>query len=59
MKQLLFMIGYVLIGLSLLAGGMFTVIEAKFQEATVAVCFEDMPCWDCETMGNFICGPTE
>jgi hypothetical protein len=21
-------------------------------------CQEDMPCWDCETMGNRICGPT-
>lgn len=24
----------------------------------VAVCQEDEPCWDCETMGNRICGPT-
>ncbi len=23
-----------------------------------AVCHEDEPCWDCETMGNRICGPT-
>ena len=23
-----------------------------------AVCQEDEPCWDCETMGNRICGPT-
>lgn len=21
-------------------------------------CFEDMPCWDCTTMGNRICGLT-
>lgn len=21
------------------------------------VCMEDMPCWDCKTMGNEICGP--
>ena len=20
------------------------------------VCFEDMPCWNCETMGNLTCG---
>lgn len=20
-------------------------------------CEEDMPCWDCKTMGNHICGP--
>ncbi len=24
----------------------------------VATCQEDEPCWDCETMGNRICGPT-
>ena len=23
----------------------------------VPVCEEDMPCWDCTTMGNLICGP--
>lgn len=22
-----------------------------------SVCFEDMPCWNCKTMGNKICGP--
>lgn len=22
-----------------------------------APCVEDEPCWDCETMGNLICGP--
>ena len=21
-------------------------------------CYEDEPCWDCETMGNMVCGPT-
>lgn len=24
---------------------------------TKAVCNEDMACWNCSTMGNFICGP--
>ncbi len=24
---------------------------------TPTVCHEDEPCWDCETMGNKICGP--
>jgi hypothetical protein len=24
----------------------------------VVTCQEDEPCWDCETMGNRICGPT-
>ena len=24
-----------------------------------ARCEEDMDCWDCETMGNRICGPTQ
>lgn len=23
----------------------------------LADCQEDMPCWDCETMGNLQCGP--
>lgn len=23
----------------------------------VPVCQEDEPCWDCETMGNMVCGP--
>lgn len=27
---------------------------SKFEDAN---CEEDMPCWDCETMGNLICGP--
>lgn len=22
----------------------------------IAVCYEDEPCWDCETMGNKLCG---
>ncbi len=22
-----------------------------------AICTEDMACWNCETMGNMICGP--
>jgi hypothetical protein len=25
--------------------------------AAVSSCQEDDPCWDCETMGNRICGP--
>jgi hypothetical protein len=25
---------------------------------TPPVCYEDEPCWNCETMGNRICGPT-
>lgn len=20
-------------------------------------CYEDMPCWNCDTMGNLVCGP--
>ena len=23
---------------------------------TAPICYEDMPCWDCSTMGNLICG---
>lgn len=26
-------------------------------DAPVQSCQEDMTCWDCETMGNLICGP--
>jgi hypothetical protein len=26
--------------------------------STSTTCVEDMPCWDCTTMGNRICGPT-
>ena len=22
-------------------------------------CYEDEPCWDCETMGNGVCGPDD
>lgn len=24
---------------------------------STAQCQEDEPCWDCETMGNMVCGP--
>jgi len=30
---------------------------ARFDEQVIANCTEDMDCWDCETMGNRICGP--
>lgn len=35
------------------------VIEPLPEEppATADVCHEDEPCWDCETMGNGVCGP--
>jgi hypothetical protein len=26
-------------------------------EPTSTTCMEDMPCWDCTTMGNGVCGP--
>jgi hypothetical protein len=25
--------------------------------STTTVCYEDMECWDCATMGNLTCGP--
>lgn len=28
-----------------------------YRDAQAPTCFEDMPCWDCNTMGNKICGP--
>lgn len=30
--------------------------SAAVAAAPVTGCQEDMPCWDCETMGNLICG---
>lgn len=27
-------------------------------QAAPARCEEDMPCWNCKDMGNYICGPT-
>jgi hypothetical protein len=30
--------------------------QAQVINNTAQVCFEDMPCWDCRTMGNMICG---
>lgn len=29
------------------------------QEIVPIRCEEDMPCWDCRTMGNKICGPND
>jgi hypothetical protein len=29
------------------------------QEPQQQVCMEDMPCWDCDTMGNMVCGPEQ
>jgi hypothetical protein len=43
-----------------LAGGLLA-CEPERPEAVspdvLAPCLEDEPCWDCETMGNRICGP--
>jgi hypothetical protein len=30
---------------------------AKLDGSIIARCTEDMVCWDCETMGNKVCGP--
>lgn len=30
--------------------------DVEIGEPLTVVCTEDMPCWDCETMGNLICG---
>lgn len=39
--------------------GFLTILERgdDGQWSTHATCFEDMPCWDCSTMGNRTCGP--
>ena len=31
--------------------------ETSPATSTSTVCVEDMDCWDCETMGNRLCGP--
>lgn len=31
--------------------------ERGIDPLTFDTCAEDDPCWDCETMGNLICGP--
>lgn len=30
---------------------------ALAEPPTPTACVEDMPCWDCNTMGNKVCGP--
>lgn len=36
-----------------------SILDALTIEAPpTTICHEDMPCWDCSTMGNMICGPT-
>jgi hypothetical protein len=42
-----------------LAGCSGTVPSRWVPEPTTTVCHEDMACWDCETMGNKICGPKQ
>ena len=52
------------LSLALIAAFMLVIIAAAFYAAQVAaswqipgtVCYEDMPCWNCETMGNLECG---
>jgi hypothetical protein len=40
--------------------GLTEVLQAQRAEAPNHVrCEEDMPCWDCKTMGNLICGPVQ
>jgi hypothetical protein len=29
------------------------------ETTTTTECFEDMPCFDCDTMGNMVCGPEQ
>lgn len=31
--------------------------HVEIGDAVSVTCEEDMPCWDCVTMGNHICGP--
>lgn len=34
-----------------------TLSEASAECGVPLPCSEDSPCWDCETMGNRVCGP--
>ena len=35
----------------------YTPTQVATSQPTQAQCEEDMPCWDCHTMGNKLCGP--
>jgi hypothetical protein len=46
------------IAVAILASGMFLANPVGLSDTQQVKCEEDMPCWDCETMGNGLCGST-
>lgn len=46
-----------LIGLSCQGPEPMTHRTVGTSSTSTTTCAEDMPCWDCSTMGNRICGP--
>jgi len=59
MENVVWMVMICLIGLAII--GTFVIHDLSVQlnklQSTAITCQEDMPCWDCTTMGNKICGP--
>lgn len=53
-------VGYI-IGMLMLATFVvyvtLNVVASPAVQVAEFLCVEDMECWDCETMGNRICGP--
>jgi hypothetical protein len=45
-----------LVYFALLATIVFNAATGNY-ESEPSPCVEDMACWDCETMGNLVCGP--
>jgi hypothetical protein len=58
-ENVVWMVMICLIGLAII--GTFVIHDLSVQlnklQSTAITCQEDMPCWDCTTMGNKICGP--
>lgn len=54
-------VGYVLGGLAVAVFWIYVMLGIVASPAVQVAefCVEDMACWDCETMGNEICGPVE
>lgn len=50
------MIALFLAVLALFSSGWSMTIP-QFHHRPAPVCYEDMSCWDCSTMGNRKCGP--
>lgn len=47
--------GFVIVAIAIAICFLF-VLPTAFASPTPPPCYEDEPCWDCETMGNLICG---